>query len=323
LYASETSAGTFYILLRALFFHWADPLYLGDMKKKYLLPGVLLVLILPLGLPLAAQYDWPSLSPPGKLTQTIGQTTVTLEYERPAARGRKIYGGLVPWDKVWRTGAGYCTRLGFDREVRLGGQTVPAGKYSLFTIPRPEYWTIILNRDTTLYGSSDYDPAQDAIRFDVPARKSGRFYESLTIDVDITPNDAEIYISWTDVTVHFPLETHTSRRMMDYVRDQLLTGQTADNNDYGMAAEELLLAKEELNTALSMANKYIEVEPQSGWGYRLKAEILAHMGYYERAIMVMDEVIKMRQEHPFAEAQQQAWDLAEWRRMRREYADKQ
>jgi hypothetical protein len=71
-----------------------------------------------------------------------------------------------------------------------------------------------------------------------------------------------------------------------------------------------------------MANKYIEVEPQSGWGYRLKAEILAHMGYYERAIMVMDEVIKMRQAHPFAEAQQQAWDLAEWRRMRREYADK-
>lgn len=283
----------------------------------------MLAIVLLLSSALCGQFDWPSLSPPGKLTQTVGQATVTVAYERPAARGRKIFGRLVPWNEVWRTGAGYCTRIGFDREVRLGQQTVPAGKYALLTIPRPDYWTIILNRDTTLYGSRDYDPAKDVIRFDVPAERSSRFYESLTIDVDITPNDAEIYVSWTDQTVHFPLETHTDRRVMEYVRDQLLPGKAMDNEDYGMAAEELYLAKREMNTALALASKYIEVEPHSGWGYRMKAEILAAQGYYGRAIETLDAVIKMRLAHPFEDAQQQAWDLAEWRRLREAYAKQQ
>lgn len=291
--------------------------------KQYVLPRLApMVLALIFAFPLCGQFDWPALSPPGLLEQTVGQATLTVAYERPAARGRKIFGALVPWNKVWRTGAGFCTRIGFDREVRLGGQTVPTGKYSLFTIPREDTWTIILNRDTSLYGSSDYDETEDVVRFVVPSERSHRYYESLTIDVDPQPNDAEIYISWTDVMVHFPLETNTDFRVMQYIRGQLMTGEAADINDYGMAAEELYLAKRELNTALLMARKSVEADPGGGWGYRLWAETLAAMGYYDRAVEVLDEVIAFRIANPLGEEEQQAWDLREWRRMRQKYSEK-
>lgn len=137
------------------------------MRTLVAILGGLLVL---LSLPLLAQI--PSLSPLTELRQNVGNTTVSIEYERPAARGRQVFGGLIPYGKVWRTGAGHCTKLTFSRKAWINNQAVTAGKYSLFTIPTEQEWTIILNRDTTLYGSSDYNPTMDVIRFRVPAHSS-------------------------------------------------------------------------------------------------------------------------------------------------------
>ncbi|MEO0735011.1 MAG: DUF2911 domain-containing protein, partial [Bacteroidota bacterium] len=130
-----------------------------------------------------AQFDKiPSPSPEGILTQVIGNTTLHFRYERPSVRGRKIFGGLVPYGEVWRTGAGNCTTIAFDHSVVLGKQPVPAGKYALLTVPGPAEWTVILNTDTTLYGAYKYDPARDVIRFRVPAHLKRRGGMSFVYD---------------------------------------------------------------------------------------------------------------------------------------------
>ncbi|MEM8909687.1 MAG: DUF2911 domain-containing protein, partial [Bacteroidota bacterium] len=146
-----------------------------------------------------SKYPYLSLSPKGSITQEVGNTTITIDYERPSVRNRQTFGVLVPWDKVWRTGAGSCTKISFDNPVLVGGQKVEAGKYSLFTIPSPKEWIIILNRDTSLYGSFDYDSNKDVARFIAILRSSNRFYETLNFDIEILPNDAKIYLSWATV----------------------------------------------------------------------------------------------------------------------------
>ena len=88
---------------------------------------LLLALLLIVGSPLFAQYEFPSLSPKGHISQVVGDTQIEVEYERPSVRNRVIYGGLAPWNKVWRTGAGYCTKIRFDKPVSVGGQQVDAG----------------------------------------------------------------------------------------------------------------------------------------------------------------------------------------------------
>ncbi|MEL7162353.1 MAG: DUF2911 domain-containing protein, partial [Bacteroidota bacterium] len=186
--------------------------------SSYIRP--LLLLVLPL-LCTCVRAQLPSLSPLGTVTQVVGNTTIGVSYERPSTRGRQVFGSLVPWGKVWRTGAGYCTKIAFDRPVTVGGQPVPAGKYALLTVPTPTEWTIILNRDTTLYGARDYDPAQDVIRFRVPAKTSTRYYEALTIDLDVIPDDVRLYLSWADVSVDFPIRTDTYETVLQYVNGLL------------------------------------------------------------------------------------------------------
>ncbi|RMG64300.1 MAG: DUF2911 domain-containing protein [Bacteroidetes bacterium] len=119
--------------------------------KKWLFP----ICLAPLGQ--QAQPDFPSLSPSAYLSQQAGDTRIEIWYDRPAARGREIFGGLVPWGEVWRTGAGPCTKIRFDQAVKVGGQAVPAGTFALATIPYPDRWMVILHRDTSLYGAYGYD----------------------------------------------------------------------------------------------------------------------------------------------------------------------
>lgn len=169
------------------------------------------------------EYPYPSLSPKGKIVQVVGNTTIEIEYERPSARKRRVFGNLVPWNKPWRTGAGHCTKIRFSKGVVVGGQSVEAGSYSLFTIPNPDQWVIMLNRDTTLYGSYDYDPEKDVARFVALPSKSNRFYETLNFDIEILPNDAKLFLSWTNIQLSFDVETTTDNEMQAFIQTELLT----------------------------------------------------------------------------------------------------
>jgi hypothetical protein len=228
------------------------------------------------------QTRFPSLSPEASIRQKVGFTTISVIYERPAARGRVIFGELVPYEKVWRTGAGNCTKIKFDQNVLIGNKSIPAGTYSLFTIPGQHEWTIVLNRDTTLYGTGGYDERKDIVRFRAKSKVTDRYYESLTFDIDVIPNNAELNISWEKTRVAFVIETETDKQIAKIVDEQLL-GKSKDSQLLAMGAEYYYYLGRDLQTGLALINEAIAIKIIS-WYYTLKIDILSKSKRYAEAI---------------------------------------
>jgi Protein of unknown function (DUF2911) len=239
------------------------------------------------------EFAYPSLSPKGIISQTIGNTLINVEYERPSARSRVIYGGLVPWNKVWRTGAGHCTKISFDKDVIVGNQPVPAGKYSLFTIPNPEAWVIIINRDTTLYGSFKYNIDDDVARFTAVPAISGRFYETLNIDIESHDNNAKMYISWTNTQVGFDITTSTNEDIEKRIETELFTRINKVPYNYAGASAYYFNRNGNYDKALSLADMAIELDNNYEWPWYLKMKIYEKMGQYDDVIKVMDQTLIM------------------------------
>ena len=112
-----------------------------------------------------AQLKYPQVSPGAKATQTVGITDINISYHRPGVKGRVIWGGLVPYNEIWRTGANDATTIEFSSDVSLAGTKVPAGKYSLFTIPAQEEWTVVINKNPNGWGAYGYKQDEDLLRF--------------------------------------------------------------------------------------------------------------------------------------------------------------
>lgn len=233
----------------------------------------------------------------------MGNTTVTIEYERPSARKRQIFGALVPWNTVWRTGAGRCTRIKFDKGVNMGGQQLDPGTYSIFTIPNPKKWIVIVNRDTTLYGSGFYDSKKDVARFVATPTKSNRFYETLTFDIEILPNDARIFMSWGNVQVVFDLETTTDREIEKYIQTELLTKKNKDSDRYARAAEYLFFQGENFSDALKLSEYAIELD-NNRWGRGLKIKVYKRLKLYDNALEEINEYLQNYRTEDLNEEQQ-------------------
>lgn len=248
-----------------------------------------------------AQSIFPSLSPNGRIEQTIGNTNITVNYERPAARGRKVFGELVLYNNLWRTGAGNCTKITFDHAVTIDNKTINKGAYSLFTIPGTNEWTVILNTDTTLYGTSGYDEKKDVIRFKTKAKSTDRHYESLTIDIDVVPNNAVVYIAWEKTQISFPVETESDKVANDFVQQHLLTEKSTDPDEYATAAEYYFYLGKNLDGALVLIDKAIK-RKNDAWYYRQKVDILEKQMKYQEAIDCANLAISLNQ-------QRTDWDL--------------
>lgn len=159
---------------------------------------------LALPLPLLAQQ--PAKSPAAEIEQVVGNTTIEVDYARPSARGRTIYGDLVPYGEVWRAGANASTKLSFSRPVKIGGKQLAAGVYSLFAIPGKDEWTIILNKDTAAWGSYQYSEALDAVRLTAKPVKIEPYVETFTIGFDALKDDsATLQLDWANTRVAFPI----------------------------------------------------------------------------------------------------------------------
>jgi len=232
---------------------------------------------------LIAQVNFPDLSAKGSIRQKVGFTIISIVYERPAARGRKIFGELVPYNELWRTGAGNCTRIKFDEDVLVGNTLIAAGTYALFTIPDLREWTVILNSDTTLYGTGGYDESKDIVRFNTAAEATDRYYESLTIDVDVIPDDAELTISWERTRASFEIKTETDKKVAKIVNEQLLSGKVKDAQTLAMGAEYYYFLGRDLETGLALINKAMDISTTS-WYYALKVDILTKQKRYDEAI---------------------------------------
>jgi hypothetical protein len=139
-------------------------------------------------------------SPHEKAEATVDGASVAIEYGRPFMKGRKIVGGLVPFDKVWRTGADEATTLTTDKTLAFGSLSVPAGKYTLYTVPGEKEWTLIVNRQTGQWGTQ-YDQAQDLGRVAMKLQATAAPVEQFTITIGDTPAGGEIHFEWETTRV--------------------------------------------------------------------------------------------------------------------------
>jgi hypothetical protein len=161
-----------------------------------------------------AQVKTPRPSPGATLMQTVGLTDITIKYSRPGVKGRAIWGALVPYDKVWRTGANEATTISFSDDVTVEGQKLAKGTYSLHTIPGQAQWTIIFNSVADQWGSYSYDAAKDVLRVNVKP-EAGSHTEWLTFDIpEMTTDTAKIAIRWEKIVVPFTVNTDTTARVM-------------------------------------------------------------------------------------------------------------
>ena len=142
-------------------------------------------------------------SPPAKVTEKVGATTVTINYSRPSVKGRKIFGGLEPYGKVWRAGANEATTFEFDKDVKIDGQALAKGKYAFFAIPDEKEWTLIFDKKADQWGAYDYKEGNDALRVKVKPVKSPKLTEQLTYTID---KKGDVKLWWENVEVPFKVQ---------------------------------------------------------------------------------------------------------------------
>lgn len=176
----------------------------------------------------APQLNLPRASPAATVKQTIGLTDMTITYSRPGVKGRQIWGALVPYDKVWRTGANEATTIAFTDDVTIDGKPLPKGTYSLHTIPGHSEWTIVFNTVANQWGSFNYDQAKDALR--VTAKPHGdEMHELLTFDVPrVSPDSATVEIKWEKLAVPFTVGVNTTAKVMAQAREAVAAAKPDD-----------------------------------------------------------------------------------------------
>jgi tetratricopeptide (TPR) repeat protein len=237
------------------------------------------------------QINLPNLSGEERVHGVIGYTTFDIYYGRPAARGRKIMGGVVPYKKLWRTGAGKGTTVSFDRDVVIDNKIVHAGIYSLTTIPNDKEWIVLLNSDTTkIYGDpSEYDIKTEVLRFTVAPEKASRHYESLTISLDITQWDATLYLAWETTQIHFQIRTGSYKRALTEISTGLT--QNPENQDLLLqGAWYYYMNNENSAQALLWVDKALSIS-ENRWAYEQKIDILDRMKKYEEARKTVDKAV--------------------------------
>ena len=206
-----------------------------------------------------AQLDLPQPSPLGKVEQVVGLTKVTVEYSRPSAKGRKILGDVVPYDKMWRTGANASTKVTFDGPVTVAGAKVPAGTYSLLTIPHLESWEIMLNSDSKVNGTEGYDANLNVVMTKVDPAK-GPFVETFTISItDVVKDAAMIELAWAEFRVRFPVEAPSTEQGLANI-DKALAAAEVKAGTYGAAARFCIDRNVRIKDALGWAQKSVDMD---------------------------------------------------------------
>ena len=216
----------------------------------------------------------PAPSPTQTVKQDFGISSVELIYSRPGMKGRKIFGDLVPYGKVWRTGANQATRIKFADDVTIGGQAIKAGEYALFTIPNEKEWEIIINKGSANWGT-DYKQADDIARVKVKSMKLEQPVESFTMQfANVKANTAELQIMWDKTAVAVPIATDVDKKVMTQIENVM----NKDNRPYFQAAMYYMETGRDLNQALTWFDKAIEQNPKAFWVYHQKANALAKLG---------------------------------------------
>lgn len=229
----------------------------------------------------AQTFRTPSPSVPQFIRQDFGLSTIELSYSRPGVKGRKIFGDLVPFGKVWRTGANQATTLTFGDTVTIGGVAIAPGKYGLLTIPDADEWTFIITRQTDVTNPAAYKQDQDIVRVHATPHHLPFPVETFTIEFsNITSNSCNLDLLWDNVAIGFPVSTNTDAKVMSQIAGTM----DKDNHPYYQAAFYYLENGKDLNKALEWFDKAIAQDPTAYFAVYQKARCLAKLGRKQEAI---------------------------------------
>ena len=241
------------------------------MKKLFLFSGLLLLIT---GLTVA-QVRMPAPSTTQTIKQDFGMSSVELTYSRPNAKGRRIFGNLVPWNKIWRTGANAATRIVFKDAVEIGGKKLDSGTYVVYTIPNLDSWEIILNKGINNWGTDGYKDSLDVCRFRREPVKMKDKLETFTMQfADVKAESCSLHIMWEKTDLIIPITTNIKEKLKTQIDAAMLT----DKKPFWQAAQFYYEYDLNLAKALDNCNKAIEGTEKAFWIWIYKAKIQRDMG---------------------------------------------
>jgi hypothetical protein len=252
------------------------------MKMKI---NVILAILLLAGFStMAQQIQMPQASPSAKIAQKIGLTDVTVDYSRPSMKGRKIFGELVPFGQVWRTGANGAAIITFSTDVEIAGKNVPKGQYAIYSIPGKSEWTIILSKETKLWGAMGYSSENDLMRFKAIPSKTSRKYETFEITFNnMTDNSADLSIKWEQTRVDFKISTEVDEIVMAQIKEMVIDKGTTDPSLLYAAANYYYTNQKDMPVALTWITQSVASDPKY-WTMHLKAKIEVVLGMKTEAL---------------------------------------
>lgn len=240
--------------------------------KKIFLPAIFALAMVMVQ---AQQITTPQASTTQTIKQNFSTGSIELGYSRPNMKGRKIFGDLVPFGKVWRTGANGATTLEFSEDVSIGGKEIKAGKYGLLTIPGEMDWTVIITKDVDVTSPAAYKMENDVVRLSAKPVAYPLSVETFTIGfANVTGSSCDLYLLWDKTRVAIPITTNTEARVMKQIDEAM----NKDNRPYFAAAQYYYDNGKDLKKAAEWADKAIADNPNAFWMTMLKARILAKTG---------------------------------------------
>jgi hypothetical protein len=233
-----------------------------------------------------AQLRLPQPSPAASVSQTVGTTDIAVKYSRPSVKGREVFGKLLPFDKIWRTGANSATQITTSSDIMVAGQKLMAGTYSIFSIPTAGDWTLIFNKDANA-SEQNYVQEKDALRVTVKPSSVAKV-ESFTIDFsDVTDSTASMNISWADKKIAAPLAVETSKMV-----EASVAKMTTDNATTMRNAADYMQGKGKLDQALKLVNTSI-AGAETFRNVWVKAQILSKLGNFAEAVPLAQKAMEL------------------------------
>ncbi len=263
--------------------------------KKTILTGLIILQSLLLSAQDKVQVRVTSASPAASFEQEVGSAKIKVAYSRPLVRGRKIFGELVPFDKLWRTGASDCTVITTSEDISFGNSILKAGSYSIFSIPSINDWTIIVNSDTTLHGETGYDEKKDIMRFKVPLEKSPNFYETFTIDLNDINSKGEAFLKilWENTMVKIPVKSKEDDTLIALIEQHIIKGKTQDATLLFQAANYYYSTNRDYKQAIIWLLEAEKLNPQNFYYPNLRQKIAAESKEYTTAIEAAKKAITL------------------------------
>ncbi|MEO8733686.1 MAG: DUF2911 domain-containing protein [Flavobacteriales bacterium] len=263
-----------------------------------------------IGLSAIAQ-DLPKASPLGEVKQVVGLTNVDVTYSRPSVKGRKIFGELLPFDKLWRLGANANTTISFDSPVLINGEKLDKGTYSMFAIPGKDTWMIIFNKNSKQSGEGDYKKEEDALRVKA-APKTCAFTETLTFDFDSVKDDkANLVIRWENTQVSVEIAANATPQALANIQ-KAMGEKDVKASTYGNSARFMLDRGMKPAEALKWAETAVKMDPKFYNMYTLSLAFAANDKYKDAVEMAKKSMLSAKEARNDAYVNMNEENIKEW-----------